>query len=66
VNPLFLTPPPPLGTAEVRGRSGSRDGRGVSNNRDSRVGSIERPNVSEVSFDQPISSTNSTFSNIEL
>ena len=61
VNPLFLTPPPPLGNTEVRGRSGSRDGRGVSNNRDSRVGSIERPNVSEVSFDQPIRCANAHF-----
>ena len=60
-NPLFLTPPPPLGTTEVRGRSGSRDGRGESNNRTSRVGSTERPIVSEVSFDQPIRCANSTF-----
>ena len=61
VNPLFLTPPPPLATMKVRGRSGSRDGRGVSNNRTSRVGSVERPNVSEVSFDQPIRCANSHF-----
>jgi len=57
----FLTPPPPLGNTEVRGRSDSREGRGGSDNRTSRVGSIERPNVSEVSFDQPIRCANSHF-----
>ena len=62
VNPLYLTPPPPLGTTEVRGRGGSRDGRGGSINRaNSRVGSIERPNVRDVSFEQPIRCANSHF-----
>ena len=57
----FLTPPPPLGNTEVRGRSGSREGRGGSNNMTSRAGSTERPNPSEVSFDEPIRCTNSQF-----
>ena len=57
----FLSPPPPLGTMEVRGRSGSNEGRGGRDNMTSRVGSLERSPVSEVSFDRPIRCTNSSY-----
>ena len=57
----FLSPPPPLGTMEARGRSGSNEGREVRDNMTSRVGSLERSPVNEVSFDQPIRCTNSSY-----
>ena len=58
-NPMFLTPPPPLGATEARGRGGARDGRGQRNHRfDSRSSSIERPNERQVSFERPIRCAN--------
>ncbi|MCP4114845.1 MAG: hypothetical protein GY737_05460 [Desulfobacteraceae bacterium] len=58
----FLSPPPPLGAMEVRGRSGFNEGRGGRDNMASRVGSIERsPPVNEISFDRPIRCTNSSY-----
>ena len=58
----FPNPPPPLGTMEARGRSGTNEGREVRDNMTNRVGSIERsPPVNEVSFDQPIRCTNSSY-----
>jgi len=58
----FPHPPPPLGTMEARGRSGTNEGREVRDNMSNRVGSTERsPPGNEVSFNQPIRCTNSSY-----
>ena len=58
----FPHPPPPLGTMGARGRSGTNEGREVRDNMSNRVGSTERsPPGNEVSFNQPIRCTNSSY-----